>query len=434
MFPYYIRLGLRSLRRNPVLTIFMVVSIGFGVAASITSYAVLQVTSTNPIPRKSSQLFAVQIDNTGPKNNFRGEPRNALTYIDAMALMDAKKAERQTALYSIDISATADDATAIPFSVRTYAVYNSAFQMFDIPFIYGRGWTNSEDQDRAAVAVIGHSVNDKLFKGENSVGRKIRLDGRTYTVVGVMDWWDPQPLYIDPTSSFGDPIQLFIPFTQAINTRLPTIGNVSCDKEPGNGWEAWLTSECSWVLYFAELSNAQAIQRYHEYLFNYATEQQRIGRFNWPANVRMRNVEQWLAFQNVVPPEAKLSLIVSVGILIACIVNTAGLLLAKFIRRSPEIGIRRALGASRRSVYAQFLVEAITVGLGGGLVGLIFIVGAINFLVGLVFDPAIAQLVHTSSELVTGTLLAAILATVLAALYPVWQATRVQPTLHLKLG
>jgi putative ABC transport system permease protein len=436
MFLYYIRLGLRSLRRNPVLTILMMLSIGFGVAASITSYAVLRVTSTNPIPEKSNQLFAVQIDNSGPKSNFRGEPADSLSYIDAMALIDAGKAQRQTALYPVEISVIPDDPAAIPFSARTYAVYNGAFKMFDIPFIYGHGWSTSEDQDQAPVAVISRSINDRLFMGENSVGRAIHLDGRSYAIVGVMDTWDPQPLYIDPAnfSSFGNPIELFIPFTHAINVRLPSGGDVNCVKDPGNGWEAWLSSECTWVSYFAELPNDAAARRYREFLGNYAADQQRTGRFDWPANVRMRNVEEWLAYHHVVPPEAKLSLMVSLGILVSCIVNTAGLLLAKFIRRSPEIGIRRALGASRGSVYMQFLIEAMTVGLGGGIFGLLLIIGILHFVVGLVFDPAIAQLVHASGAIVAGTLLAAILATVLSALYPVWQAARVEPTLHLKLG
>jgi putative ABC transport system permease protein len=436
MILYYIRLGLKSLHRNPVLTILMMLSIGFGVAASITSYAVLRVASTNPIPQKSNQLFAVQIDNSGPKYNFQGEPSDYLSYIDAIALTDSRKAERQTALYPLDLSVIPDDTAGIPFSARAYAVHSSAFPMFDIPFIYGRGWSTRDDEDRVPVAVISRSVNEKLFKGENSVGRTIDLDGRSYTIVGVMDTWDPQPLYIDPANAagFGDPIQLFIPFTHAVNIKLPTGGGVSCENDPGNGWEAFLSSECTWILYFAELPNEGAVQRYHDFLLNYAADQQRTGRFNWPANVRMRNVEEWLAYHHVVPPEAKLSLMVSLGILISCLVTTAGLLLAKFIRRSPEIGIRRALGASRASVHTQFLVEAITVGLGGGIFGLLLIIGIIHFVVGLVFDPAIARLVHASSTIVAVTLLAATLATVLAALYPVWRAARVAPTLHLKLG
>lgn len=410
----------------------MMLSIGFGVATSITSYAVLRVTLANPIPQKSNLLFAVQIDNNGPKYNFRGEPSYSLSYIDAMALMAARKAEHETALYPVDLSVVPDDAGGIPFGARTYAVYSDVFIMFDIPFLYGQGWSVAEDRDRVPVAVISRAVNERLYSGKNSVGRALNLDGHSYRIVGVMDTWDPQPLYVNP--SFGESIQIFIPFTYAIDIRLATDGNVRCAKDPGNGWEAWLSSECTWVLYFAELTSRGAVQRYHDFLFNYAAEQQRTGRFDWPANVRMRNVEEWLAYHQVVPPEAKLSLMISLGILISCIVNTAGLLLAKFIRRSPEIGIRRALGASRSSVHAQFFMEAIAVGLGGGIIGLVLITGFIGVVVGLVFDPAIARLVHASGATVSVTLLAAILATVFAALYPVWRAAKVEPTLHLKVG
>ena len=55
MFGYYVQLGLRSLRRNPVLTLLMVLVIAVGVAASMTSYAVFRVTSGDPIPEKSSR-------------------------------------------------------------------------------------------------------------------------------------------------------------------------------------------------------------------------------------------------------------------------------------------------------------------------------------------------------------------------------------------
>jgi len=68
-----------------------------------------------------------------------------------------------------------------------------------------------------------------------------------------------------------------------------------------------------------------------------------------------------------VPPESRVSLMVSLGFFLICLVNTIGLLLAKFMRRSGEIGVRRALGASRREIYTQFLIEAGTVGLAGGL-------------------------------------------------------------------
>ena len=60
MFSYYVQLGLRSLRRNPVLTALMVMAIGFGVAASMITYSVFRAVSGNPIPEKS-EVFCSEV-------------------------------------------------------------------------------------------------------------------------------------------------------------------------------------------------------------------------------------------------------------------------------------------------------------------------------------------------------------------------------------
>jgi putative ABC transport system permease protein len=86
MFKYYLQLGLRSLRRNPVLTALMVMAIGFGVASSMTTYTVFRAMSGDPIPWKSSKLFVPQIDPWGPIHRPNGEPLGGMTYIDAVAL------------------------------------------------------------------------------------------------------------------------------------------------------------------------------------------------------------------------------------------------------------------------------------------------------------------------------------------------------------
>jgi putative ABC transport system permease protein len=138
-----------------------------------------------------------------------------------------------------------------------------------------------------------------------------------------------------------------------------------------------------------------------------------------------------MAYMHVVPPESRVSLMVSLGFFLICLVNTVGLLLAKFMRRSGEIGVRRALGASRREIYTQFLIEAGTVGLAGGLLGLLLTaVGVAG--VGLLFRPEIARLAHVDLSLVALTLAVAIAATVIAAFYPSWRAAHVQPAWHLR--
>jgi putative ABC transport system permease protein len=434
MFGYYFQLGLHSLRRNPVLTGLMIITVAFGVAASMTMYSVFRAVSNNPIPQKSSQLFAVQIDNFGPQNNEKGEPPDELDYIDAMALLRASKAPRQAALYPVRLSVISDDASQLPIRPTTYAVSNNAFRMFDIPFLYGGSWGAEEDQNRASVVVIGRALNDRLFHGANSVGREINLSGHNYRVTGVMDSWDPKPLFFDLVSNggFADAIQLFIPMSRAVDLRLITTGNTDCvDENYGVGWDAFLRSSCSWVVYWAELPSKADVDAYRQYLHDYAAEQQRTGRYAWAPNVRLRDVSQWLDYEHVVPPESSLSLYLSLGFLLICLVNTVGLLLAKFMRRAAEIGVRRALGASRRTVYAQFLMEGATIGLAGGVLGLL-LTGVGVWSIGLIFDAQIARLATLDFSLVALTLAVAVLATVLAAFYPTWRAAQIAPAWQLK--
>ena len=281
MFAYYFQLGLRSLRRNPVLTALMVMAIGFGVAASMTTYSIFRATSNNPIPQKSDQLYAVQIANWKADDLDKGEPPAALNYTDAMALMRAHKAPRQTALYPVGPSIIPADATRLPLRQTTYAVYGDAFPMFDIPFLYGQGWGAQEDQARAAVTVISKSLNDKMFSGANSVGRTINLDGHNYRITGVMDTWDPQPLFFDATNTggFGDPVDMFIPFTRAVDDEMQTAGNNNCNATPATGWQGWLHSECIWLAYWVELPTTAQAEAYRQFLHGYAAEQQRAGRF-----------------------------------------------------------------------------------------------------------------------------------------------------------
>lgn len=435
MFAYYFQLGLRSLRKNPLLTALMVLAIGCGVAASMTTYSVFRATANNPIPQKSSQLYVPQIDNWGPEDaaQNKGEPPPAMTYTDATNLMREHRAKRQTVLYPVSLSVVPNDPSLLPFMENSYAWYGDAFAMFDVPFLYGSAWTLDDDNAHADVAVIGRTLNDKLFHGANSVGKDINLNGHTYRITGVVDQWNPSPLFFDVvnTNAFDDTTEIFIPFTRAVELKISTNGNNNCNKDPGQGWDSWIRSECIWLQYWAELPSTADADAYRQYINGYAAEQQRAGRFNWAPNTRLRDVTDWLDYQKVVPQEAKVSLLVSLGFLLICLINTVGLLLAKFMRRSPEIGVRRALGASRKEIYAQFLIEAGAVGLAGGLVGLLLTgLGVIG--VGLVFEPDIARLATLDVKLVLLTLVLAVIATVLAAFYPTWRAAQIQPAWQLK--
>ena len=434
MFAYYLQLGLRSLRRNPMLTALMVMAIGFGVSASMITYSVFRAVSGNPIPEKSSQLFVPQVDNWGPQQNEKGEPPGALNYIDATALMRAHQASRQTLIYPVLLSVLQPGSTNTPTTTQGYAVMSDFFPMFNVPFLYGSGWAGSEDDMRAADVVISESFNQRMFGGANSVGRTITLSGHDYRIVGVTKAWDPSPRFyaVWGESGFDDPPDFYVLLNRTLDLKIDTSGRNSCrGRLAFNGWDEWLQSDCVWLMPWVELDTAADVAHYRRFLEAYAADQQHAGRFQWAPNVRLRDVMQWLEQQKVVPPESRISLAVASGFFIICLVNTIGLLLAKFMRRAGEIGVRRALGATRHEIYAQYLVEAGAVGLAGGVLGLLLTAAGMSG-VGLLFEPEIAKLAHLDVSLVGLTMLVAVLATVAAAFYPAWRAAQVQPAWQLK--
>lgn len=434
MLAYYFQLGLRSLKRNPMLTALMVMAIGFGVAASMITFSVFRAVSGNPIPEKSSQLFMPQIDSWGPGQNEKGEPPGALNYVDAMALMRAHQASRMTLIYQVLLSALPHDANSVPVSTQGFAVTADFFPMFDVPFLYGNGWNAADDDKRAADIVLTTEFNQRMFGGANSVGKNITLSGHDYRIVGVTKHWDPSPRFYDVWSEngFDYPPDFYLVLNRALDLKTDNAGRNSCRGTiTYNGWDEYLQSNCIWLMPWVELDTPEEVTQYRRFLESYSADQQRAGRFGWAPNVRLPDVTRWLQVREVVPPESRISMVVALCFFIICLVNTIGLLLAKFMRRAGEIGVRRALGATRHEIYAQYLVEAAAVGMAGGLLGLLLTMAGMSG-VGLLFEPDIARLAHVNVSLVGLTLAAAIFATVIAAFYPAWRAAQVQPAWQLK--
>ncbi|MGP1667256.1 MAG: ABC transporter permease [Rhodanobacter sp.] len=132
----------------------------------------------------------------------------------------------------------------------------------------------------------------------------------------------------------------------------------------------------------------------------------------------------------MVPDDVRLQVGLAFGCLLICVVNTVGLLLAKCLRRSREIGVRRALGASRGAIFAQFMVEAGIVGVTGGVLGLLF---AELGLWGIRQQPAeYASLAHLDVRMFALTFVVALLASLVAGLLPAWRACAVAPAPQLK--
>ena len=435
MFLYYVDLGLRSLRRNIVLTALLIVAIGVGVGASMTTLTVFRAMSGDPIPEKSRQLFTPQIDSRGPlvqSAQTADHLQTSMTYTDAMALMKARSGRRQTAMYGTLLSVHPADPKQKPFLALARAVYADFFPMFDVPFKYGAPWTAVEDDDRAATVVLTQATNDRIFGGRNSVGKTVRLGADTYTVAGVLDEWRFTPVVYDlDRTSFAGRDEIFLPFTRAIDKQMGVVGSVSCNQDLQAGFAPLLRSECLWLGFWVELHGGAEVRQYRSYLNNYAADQQHAGRFHWPPRTQLRDVREWLNYRHVVPAEMGILMLVSFGFLLVCLLNAMGLLLAKVMGRAGDIGVRRALGANRGAIFSQCLVEAGVVGLAGGLLGLVLTAIGL-FAARELLPKEFVALTHLDVTDVVISLLLALGSTVVAGLYPTWRAAHVQLTWQLK--
>jgi putative ABC transport system permease protein len=195
-----------------------------------------------------------------------------------------------------------------------------------------------------------------------------------------------------------------------------------------------------WLQFWAELPDRDHVQRFQQFIDSYVTDQKASGRFPRPLNNHLYNVEQWLRFNNVVGTDNRILLVLAFMFLGVCLLNTVGLMLAKFLGLAPVAGLRRALGASSRDILRQHLMEVIVIGLLGGLFGLglakwgLAIRAASFARVG--GNPEQIAMIHLQSH-VDGTVLAlalalSLLAAVLAGLYPAWRICRMSPAAYLK--
>ena len=433
MFTYYLDLAVRSFRRNKVLTALMVLAIALGIGAAMTTLTVFHVLSGDPLPGKSHTLFYPQLDPRSMNGYTPGdEPESQMTRFDAEALLREARGDRQAFMTGGGVAIEPQKAGLDPFNIESRYTTADFFPMFEVPLAFGRSWTAEDDAGRSRVVVIGQELNERLFGGADSTGRELRIDQTAFRIIGVMDEWRPTPRFYDLTNDrFGGVEQVFIPFSTARDLDMGTSGNMNCwDSVDDPEGERGVNAPCSWLQYWVELDTPEKVADYRAYLSNYSDQQRAAGRYERPSNVRLYDVTGWLDNQNVVPNDVRMQVWLAFGFLLVCLINTVGLLLAKFLRRSSEIGVRRALGASRGSIFAQCLVEAGTVGLAGGVLGLGL---ALLGLWAVRQQPAsYAELARLDPAMLLTTFALAIVASLLAGLLPAWRACQVTPAIQLK--
>ncbi|MFT4247176.1 MAG: ABC transporter permease [Pseudomonas sp.] len=438
MLGYYLDLALRSFRHNKVLTALMVLSIGVGIGATMTTLTVLRLLSGDPLPGRSQHIFYPQVDaflDGKPRRN----PLDKLDYTSTVDLWQAGRADRQAPIVDSEIKLLAPE-TGIPAQMTTMLSTSADFfPMFQVPFAYGSGWSSEDDTKRARMAVISADLNDKLFGGKDSVGRLLRIRNSEVRIVGVLAPWRPSPQFYtlaggsfaqgDTAGFYARPEDVMVPFFTGLEindgnfypwtcwgnpTQLGRLQNIPCV-----GLQLWV-----------QLDSAAKLADYRRFLAGYTAQQKALGRIAQPENTRLLNLMEWLEHNRVVPRDVRLQSWLALAFLAICLFNTVGLLLAKFLRRGGEIGVRRALGASRRAVFAQCLAEAGLIGLAGGALGWMLTQAG---LWGVRRQPVeYADLAHLDLPMFALTFALAIAASLAAGLFPAMRASRIAPALQLK--
>ena len=114
-----------------------------------------------------------------------------------------------------------------------------------MPFQYGGTWTDAADSGPEPVMVISRKMNEKLFGGANSVGKRVRWNDNEFRIVGVRDNWMPLPTFYDVNNgALEEPEDVYIPFGWNAALELPSAGNTNGWKpEDINTYQEFLNSE-----------------------------------------------------------------------------------------------------------------------------------------------------------------------------------------------
>jgi len=438
MFAYYLKLGLHSLRRTPVLTALMVLSIAIGIGAAMTTLTVMHLLSGDPLPGRSQHLFYPQVDALST-SKARRNPPDMLDYTSAMDLWRARRGDRQALVNDSEIKLQSPDTGQPPLMTTMLSTHADFFPMFAVPFAFGGPWTGEDDEKHARVAVISADLNEKLFGGKDSVGRTLRIRDADVRIVGVLGPWRPSPQFHtlaggnfsqgDTASFYGKAEDVMVPFQTGLEINDGHFAQFTCNSLPAVPGHLQNT-DCVWLQLWVELGSAAKVADYRRFVSDYATQQKALGRIPFPENARLLSLMQWLDYNRVVPRDVRLQSWLALAFLLICLFNTVGLLLAKFLRRGSEIGVRRALGASRRSIFAQCLIEAGLIGLIGGTLGLLLTLAGLGAIRSQPVEYA--DLVHLDLPMFAATFVLALSASIVAGLFPASRASRIAPAMQLK--
>lgn len=442
MMGYSMELAVRGLRRYPKTTALAVLTVAIGLAASMTTMALLHMLSADPLPGRSQHLYLAWVDAVQAKsqkytsldNDWATYDYKRLKMPDAEALLAAHKGAMQAAVADLDAPVAGDNGE--PSDEQLLATSSDFIPMFGVALRDGRNWTATEDAARAPVAVIDGDLAQKLFGTTKAIGRVVQIKHHAFRVIGVSQVYAPQPHFYGLNAwafSGNNHESIFVPFGAAVDAGLASSSTDGCDDVTEKS-KQFITVDpvhCEWLAEWVQLDTAQDVATYRSFLDHYAKQQQNsLASYGKKPQWQLLNVQQWLMLQNAIPDNVRLNVWLAGSFLLLCMVNVAGLLAAKFMRRGVEVGIRRALGASRRAVMLHHLLEAGMVCLLGGVLAWPLTLLGLTLL--RMQDQGFTDLAHLDVAMFAALFALALGVGVLVGLLPSWRVSMVQPGLQVK--
>lgn len=259
----------------------------------------------------------------------------------------------------------------------------------------GRWFTQSENDNKKDVCVIGDFVRETFFPYRNPVGETIEINGRAFTIIGLLQ---KKEQFLGGGGGRGDQSNtIYLPFESAARIK-PNADDI-------------------FIMAIAREGRLRQAQDQVEDLLRVRRQVSYGEKNNFSLSTADSIIDQ---FQSITAGVALAMVVISsIGLLIGGI-GVMNIMLVSVTERTREIGIRKALGAKQSDILLQFLIEAGTLTGFGGLVGLL-IGWALTQLISLVFPSYVPYWAPPLG------FFASVLIGLFFGLFPAWKAARLDP-------